>query len=32
MAGLEGVQQASTIPHNFIILDIQLAEINGIDI
>jgi two-component system, cell cycle response regulator DivK len=30
--GLEGVQQALTIPPDFIILDIQLPDINGLEV
>ena len=32
MTGLEGVMQATTIPPDFIILDIQLPDINGLDV
>lgn len=32
MTGLEGVQQALTIPPDFIILDIQLPDINGLEV
>ncbi|PPC88403.1 MAG: two-component system response regulator [Methylotenera sp.] len=32
MTGLEGVQQAVTIPPDFIILDIQLPDINGLEV
>jgi two-component system cell cycle response regulator DivK len=32
MSGLEGVQQALTIPPDFIILDIQLPDINGLEV
>lgn len=32
MTGLEGVQQATTIPPDFIILDIQLPDINGLEV
>ncbi len=32
MSGLEGVQQAVTIPPDFIILDIQLPDINGLEV
>lgn len=32
MTGLEGVQQAVTIPPDFIILDIQLPDINGFEV
>jgi CheY-like chemotaxis protein len=30
--GLEGVQQALSIPPDFIILDIQLPDINGLEV
>lgn len=32
MTGLEGVQQALTIPPDFIVLDIQLPDINGLEV
>jgi two-component system, cell cycle response regulator DivK len=32
MSGIEGVQQALTIPPDFIILDIQLPDINGLEV
>ncbi|MBX9675493.1 MAG: response regulator [Methylotenera sp.] len=32
VTGLEGVQQAVTIPPDFIILDIQLPDINGLEV
>jgi two-component system, cell cycle response regulator DivK len=32
MTGLEGVKQAITIPPDFIILDIQLPDINGLEV
>ena len=32
MTGIEGVQQALTIPPDFIILDIQLPDINGLEV
>jgi CheY-like chemotaxis protein len=32
MTGVEGVQQALTIPPDFIILDIQLPDINGLEV
>ena len=32
MLGLEGVYQATTIPPDFIILDIQLPDINGLEV
>lgn len=32
MTGLEGVQQALAIPPDFIILDIQLPDINGLEV
>jgi two-component system, cell cycle response regulator DivK len=32
MTGLEGVQQALSIPPDFIILDIQLPDINGLEV
>lgn len=32
MTGLEGVKQATTIPPDFIILDIQLPDINGLEV
>jgi two-component system, cell cycle response regulator DivK len=32
MTGLEGVQHALTIPPDFIILDIQLPDINGLEV
>ena len=32
MTGLEGVQQALTFPPDFIILDIQLPDINGLEV
>lgn len=32
MTGLEGVQQATTIPPDFIVLDIQLPDINGLEV
>ena len=32
MTGLEGVMQATTIPPDFIILDIQLPDINGLEV
>ena len=32
MTGLEGVLQALTIPPDFIILDIQLPDINGLEV
>jgi two-component system, cell cycle response regulator DivK len=32
MSGAEGVQQALTIPPDFIILDIQLPDINGLEV
>ena len=32
MTGLEGVQQAVSIPPDFIILDIQLPDINGLEV
>ena len=32
MTGLEGVQQAVTFPPDFIILDIQLPDINGLEV
>ncbi len=32
MTGLEGVTQALTIPPDFIILDIQLPDINGLEV
>ncbi len=32
MTGMEGVQQALTIPPDFIILDIQLPDINGLEV
>ncbi len=32
MTGLAGVQQALTIPPDFIILDIQLPDINGLEV
>lgn len=32
MTGLEGVQQALTIPPDFIILDIQLPDISGLEV
>jgi two-component system, cell cycle response regulator DivK len=32
MTGLEGVQQVITIPPDFVILDIQLPDINGLEV
>lgn len=32
VTGLEGVQQALTIPPDFIVLDIQLPDINGLEV
>ena len=32
MTGLEGVQQALTIPPDFVVLDIQLPDINGLEV
>lgn len=32
MTGLEGVQQALSIPPDFVILDIQLPDINGLEV
>lgn len=32
MTGEEGVQQALTIPPDFIVLDIQLPDINGLEV
>jgi CheY-like chemotaxis protein len=32
MTGTEGIQQALTIPPDFIILDIQLPDINGLEV
>ncbi len=32
MTGLEGVQQVLTIPPDFVILDIQLPDINGLEV
>jgi two-component system, cell cycle response regulator DivK len=32
MTGLEGVQQVTTIPPDFVILDIQLPDINGLEV
>lgn len=32
MTGIEGVQQALSIPPDFIILDIQLPDINGLEV
>ena len=32
MTGLEGVQQTLTIPPDFVILDIQLPDINGLEV
>jgi two-component system, cell cycle response regulator DivK len=32
MTGLAGVQQALTIPPDFVILDIQLPDINGLEV
>ena len=32
MTGLEGVAQATTIPPDFIVLDIQLPDINGLEV
>ncbi|OYY49332.1 MAG: two-component system response regulator [Methylophilaceae bacterium 17-44-8] len=32
MTGLEGVQQALAIPPDFIVLDIQLPDINGLEV
>ncbi len=32
MTGLAGVHQATTIPPDFIILDIQLPDINGLEV
>ena len=32
MTGLEGVKQALTIPPDFIVLDIQLPDINGLEV
>ncbi|MDI1362803.1 response regulator [Methylotenera sp.] len=32
MTGLEGVQQALTMPPDFVILDIQLPDINGLEV
>lgn len=32
MTGTEGVQQALTIPPDFIVLDIQLPDINGLEV
>ncbi len=32
MTGLEGAQQALSIPPDFIILDIQLPDINGLEV
>ncbi|MES1987649.1 MAG: response regulator [Pseudomonadota bacterium] len=32
MTGLEGVQQTLTMPPDFVILDIQLPDINGLEV
>ena len=32
MTGLEGVQQVMSIPPDFVILDIQLPDINGLEV
>lgn len=32
MTGLEGIQQVITIPPDFVILDIQLPDINGLEV
>jgi len=32
MSGVEGVQQVTTIPPDFVILDIQLPDINGLEV
>ena len=32
MTGLEGVQQVLSIPPDFVILDIQLPDINGLEV
>jgi len=32
MSGVEGVQQVLTIPPDFVILDIQLPDINGLEV
>lgn len=32
MTGLEGAQQALSIPPDFVILDIQLPDINGLEV
>ncbi|MGQ0443163.1 MAG: response regulator [Methylophilaceae bacterium] len=32
MTGLEGLQQVLTIPPDFVILDIQLPDINGLEV